>query len=73
MEELINFGLRIKELRLKASLSQEALAAECSLDRTYISGIERGLRNPSLKNIIRIAKSLNVSPAQLFVGESDAI
>ena len=68
MDELVKFGLRIKELRLKASLSQEALAAECGLDRTYISGIERGLRNPSFKNIIRIAKSLNVSPSQLLEG-----
>jgi transcriptional regulator with XRE-family HTH domain len=73
MAELTDFGLRIKELRLNASLSQEALAAECTLDRTYISGIERGQRNPSFKNIIRIAKALNVSPAQLFEGGNNAV
>jgi transcriptional regulator with XRE-family HTH domain len=73
MDELVDFGLRIKELRSNASLSQEALAAECALDRTYISGIERGRRNPSLKNIIRIAKALNVSPSQLFEGGSNAV
>jgi len=73
MDELVEFGLRIKELRSKASLSQEALAAECELDRTYISGIERGQRNPSLKNIIRIAKALNISPCQLFERRNHAI
>ncbi|MGO9247246.1 MAG: helix-turn-helix domain-containing protein [Solirubrobacteraceae bacterium] len=39
---------------------------ECGLDRTYISGIERGTRNPSLTNILKIAAALHVSPAELF-------
>jgi DNA-binding XRE family transcriptional regulator len=45
------FGARIRYLRLKQSLSQEKLAEECGLDRTYVGGIERGERNPGLKNI----------------------
>jgi transcriptional regulator with XRE-family HTH domain len=47
-------------------MSQEALAAKCELDRTYISGIERGTRNPSLTNVLKIADSLDVSASELF-------
>jgi len=38
----------------------------CGLDRTYISGIERGARNPSLTNIFKIAAALEVSPSEIF-------
>lgn len=60
------FGSRIRELRTNAGLSQEKLGFETDLDRTYISGIERGQRNPSLKNINKIAKALRISPSELF-------
>ena len=60
------FGKRLRNIRLRNSLSQEALAELCKLDRTYIGGIERGERNPTLKNIIRIADALNTSPSMLF-------
>jgi transcriptional regulator with XRE-family HTH domain len=60
------FGNRIRELRIKANLSQEKLGFETSLDRTYISGIERGQRNPSLKNINKIAKALKISLHELL-------
>lgn len=60
------FGARVRYLRLKAGHSQEELADLCELDRTYIGGIERGERNPSLKNILRIAGALGVSTALLF-------
>jgi transcriptional regulator with XRE-family HTH domain len=66
------FGVRIRALRLGLSLSQEELAAECGLDRTYVGGIERGERNPSLKNISIIAKALRVPIAALF-NESDGL
>ena len=52
------FGLRLRELRSKADISQEALADRCGLDRTYISGLERGVRNPSLTCIFRVANGL---------------
>lgn len=64
--ERTKFGGRIRYLRLKINLSQEDLADRSGLDRTYIGGIERGERNPSLKNIIRLAASLGVSPRDLF-------
>jgi transcriptional regulator with XRE-family HTH domain len=60
------FGARLRCLRLAAGLSQEKLAQSSNLDRTYVGGIERGERNPSLKNIVRLAASLKVSPAELF-------
>ena len=60
------FGSRLRDLRKEKGLSQEALAFECGLDRTYIGGIERGERNPSLVNIVRIACSLKISPCSLF-------
>lgn len=47
-------------------MSQEAFAHHVGLDRTYIGGIERGERNPSLTTILRIASALNADPASLF-------
>lgn len=63
---LLKFGKRVKQIRLSQSVSQEELGLLAELDRTYISGIERGLRNVSLINIARIAQALNVSPAALL-------
>jgi len=60
------FGEAIRETRKQLGVSQEQLALECGLDRTYISGIERGTRNPSLTNILKIAAALRVTPAELF-------
>jgi transcriptional regulator with XRE-family HTH domain len=65
---LVRFGRRLRVLRLGMQLSQEALALECDLDRTYVSGIERGRRNVSLRNITALARVLNVSLSQLFEG-----
>lgn len=60
------FGSRIRELRQNKGLSQESFAHLCNLDRTYISGIERGVRNVSLLNIEIIAKALELSISELF-------
>jgi transcriptional regulator with XRE-family HTH domain len=60
------FGVRIKSLRLQKGYSQEQLGLIAELDRTYISGIERGLRNVSLINLERLALALNVEPAELL-------
>lgn len=60
------FGQRVRELRAKKGLSQEALALACELDRTYIGGVERGERNVSLLNIRKIADALGVSVRELF-------
>ena len=60
------FGAAIRSVRAERALSQNELAARCELDRTYVSGIERGERNPSLTNILKIAVALSVPPGQLF-------
>lgn len=60
------FGLRVKQLRLSKNISQEELGALSNLDRTYISGIERGKRNVGLKNILQIASALGVPASELF-------
>lgn len=62
------FGEAIRAARRRRGISQEALALGCGLDRTYVSGIERGQRNPSLANILKIAAALDLAPADLLAG-----
>lgn len=69
--ERARLGRRVRYLRLKAGLSQEDLADACGLDRTYIGGIERGERNPSLKNILKLARTLLVTMPELFTETSE--
>jgi transcriptional regulator with XRE-family HTH domain len=60
------FGTRVRMLRTKKGLSQEAFADLCGLHRTYIGAIERGERNISLENIEKIARALGVNVQFLF-------
>ena len=60
------FGSAMREFRRVRGLSQEQLGYDAGLHRTYIGGIERGERNPSLANILRIAEALDVSPSELL-------
>jgi len=59
-------GGKIKKIRQSRKMSQEDLAFESGLHRTYISDIERGARNVSIRNIEKIAKALNVSLKELM-------
>ena len=63
---LDGFGHAVREARESLGWSQEALGFEADLDRTYISGIERGVRNPTLETVLRIAQALGVSPSSLI-------
>ena len=63
---LRRFGQQVRELRLQRKLSQEALADEAGLDRSYIGGVERGQRNVSLRNIDKIARALDIPLVDLF-------
>lgn len=60
-------GPAFRQLREHTKISQEELAFRAGLDRTYVSGIERGRRNPSLKSMQRVAAELHVSLDQVFV------
>jgi transcriptional regulator with XRE-family HTH domain len=62
------FGQRVRELREEQGLTQEAFAEKVELDRTYISGIERGIRNPTLLTIECLARGLSVSIEELMKG-----
>lgn len=59
-------GTNVRRLRLEQKLTQEQLAHEAGLDLTYIGGIERGRRNPSILVLGKIAASLGVHPRELL-------
>ena len=59
-------GLNLKKLREEQGYSQESFADHCGLHRTYISGIERGVRNPTVLILDKIAKALKVPAGQLI-------
>lgn len=61
------FGKVLQSMRLKKGFSQEKLALECGLDRTFISMLERGLRQPSLTTLVKIANTLQIKPSKLLV------
>lgn len=63
---LKRLGARVRELRLRRSLSQEALADSAHIARSYMSGIERGVRNCSTLHLIKIARALQVPVRDLF-------
>ena len=63
---LIRFGRRLRELRTKRGLSQEKLALESGLDRSYVGGVERGERNVSLRNVEKLARALGIPAADLL-------
>lgn len=65
---LLQFGTNARRARLAAGLTQEQLAAKAGLDRTYISLVERGKRNPSLLNLLRLARAASIDPALLVKG-----
>lgn len=60
------FGARLAKLRKEAGFSQEALALESGLARSYVGGVERGQRNIALVNICILAETLKIKPSVLM-------
>ena len=60
------FGEAVRESRVALGLSQEDLGFEAEMDRTYVSGIERGVRNPTVRTIARLARALQTRPSALM-------
>jgi len=63
--EVLKFGKKLREIRLSKKMSQGDVAKVLGVHRSYISGLERGVRNPSLVTIRKIAKALGVSADKL--------
>jgi transcriptional regulator with XRE-family HTH domain len=63
---LTGFGKALRQARVQAGLTQEALAEASHLDRTYVSGAERGVRNPSLKTLARLSEALGLHLSDLL-------
>ncbi|AWH85398.1 XRE family transcriptional regulator [Flavobacterium album] len=63
---LESIGIRIRDLRIKANLSQEKLAFACDLDRTYIGSVERGERNISVINLKKVSTALKITVSNLL-------
>lgn len=66
--KLKSFGKIIRSQREELGISQQDLAAEAGVDRSYMGGVERGERNISLLNILKISQALKVKPSKLFAG-----
>jgi transcriptional regulator with XRE-family HTH domain len=66
MSRLAAFGAAVRHRRVRLGLSQERLGFLSDLDRTYVSGIERGVRNPTLRTMWRLADALSTSPSVLL-------
>ncbi len=71
MPILRKFGLRVRQLREARGWSQEDFGEAAGLHRTYVSGIERGTRNPTLTVLARIAKAFGLTPNQLLEHVAD--
>jgi len=68
----IAFGQALRHFRKKINFSQEKLSQESGLDRSYISLLERGLRQPSLTSILQLSKALKISSV-VFISEVEAL
>ncbi|MEM8652249.1 MAG: helix-turn-helix transcriptional regulator [Pseudomonadota bacterium] len=69
MDSRKSVGKNVRKFREAVGLSQEQLAFETELHRAYISGVERGVRNPTVLVLDRLAKALKVKPYQLLKGD----
>lgn len=65
--DLVRLGHAVRARRIALSLSQEALADDAEIDRSHMGKIERGERNVTFLNILRIAKAIRCKPSDLLI------
>ena len=65
-QTLVKLGVAIRKARKKLGLSQEALAIDAGLDRSYMGGIERGEHNLTVINLLRVSEALGITPSELL-------
>jgi len=66
IKNCVGFGKKVRDLRKAKGYSQESFADHANIHRTYMGGIERGERNPTLATICRLAEALEVKPSDLL-------
>lgn len=66
MDLVVILGRNVRRMREEAGLSQEQLAFDAGMKRSYLSDLERGVRNPSVRALERLAQALNVQPGELI-------
>ena len=66
MDPLASFGRVLRQLRKDAGLTQEQLALEAGIERNYVSLIERGINQPALRMIFKLAEALGTSPSEIL-------
>lgn len=72
-EICISLGTRVRALRLARGWSQEELGARSNLDRTYVSGIERGVRNPTVTVLHALSEGLGIGISDLFADANEIV
>lgn len=72
-EICISLGARVRALRLERGWSQEELGARSNLDRTYVSGIERGVRNPTVTVLQALSEGLEIGIKDLFIDANEIV
>jgi transcriptional regulator with XRE-family HTH domain len=66
MDVRARIGWNLKRLREERGITQEDFATDCRLDRGYVSGVERGVRNPAVNSLVKMVTVLGVDIAELF-------
>ncbi len=64
--ELVKFGLHLQKIRKEQGVSQEQFAFSSGLSRSYVSDVERGVRNPTVKTLLTIKRTLGIKMSDLF-------
>lgn len=66
MDLVRQLGINLRESRRAKGMSQEQLALDCGMKRSYVSDLERGTRNPTVRALGRLAEALSIEPADLL-------